>query len=178
VIDFTEVENSIYRMVQPILNCPTIFAKQTSPRPTERTYATIDVGNHKQLGRGESASPDDTTGLADVWAHYEVSVQFAAYGPEAKNAITKLQFAFNKDEVVDAFLAEGMAVVSHDDILDIPAIRDTIWEESSRFNATFHARIEDTDNVGVIAEVSVDGELSGAVDDPLETSITITTIAP
>jgi hypothetical protein len=177
MIDYDALAQSIYDVVQPILNCPTIISKQGKPRPAARTYGVIEIGNVNQLGFSELSEPD-VDGIADTWQHSLLSVQFQAFGTGAKNAIQKLQHSFNKDSVVQSFLGIGLAVVDHSDILDIPAIRDTIWEESSRFTATFHVRIEDTDDVGVVETVTIDGSLVGSDSgNPIITE-TIVTIAP
>lgn len=163
MINYETIEDTIYDVVQPILNCTTIFDRPNAPRPAERPYATINVNNIRQLGREESDAPDGT-GTCNVWAHYSLDVEFTAFGTGAKNTINRLQFAFNKSSVVDALLAGELALVGHDNVLDLPQIRDTIWEENSRFNATFHVRIADTDEVGFIEHFTGTGSLLSGVD--------------
>lgn len=178
MIDYETLADDVYDVVQPIMACPTIISKQGKPRPNARPYAVIEVGAVEQMGGGEFDMPN-SLGVNNVWSHNQINVQFTAFGPSSKSVIQKLHFALeNKDSVADAFLDKGMAIVTQSNILDIPAIRDTIWEESSRFDATFNVRVEDTDTVGVIEEVIVTGELTGAdVETPVDTSFTIT-IAP
>ena len=170
----TSVEDALYSVLQPVVGCEVIFVRPNAPRPTSRDYVTIGIGEVRQKGREEIASPNGQ-GVASMWAHYSVSVEFTGFGPSSKDTITALQFALGKDSVIDDLWLLDIAVVSHDDsLLDIPVFRDTIWEESSRFNATFHVRVTDSDTVGFIEQVTVDGELSGGVvNDPIETSVTI-----
>lgn len=174
MLDTITLENSLYQTFQPIAGCEVIFVRPDAPRPNSRDYVTLGIQNIRQLGREESSSPDHM-GNATMWAHYSVIVEFTGYGPTSKNLLNALQFSLGKDSVIDALWLLDIAVVSHDDtLLDIPVFRDTIWEESSRFNATFHVRVTDTDTVGVIEQVTVTGELDGGViNDPIETSLTI-----
>lgn len=178
MIDYDALAQDVWDIVQPILGCPTIISKQGKPRPKERVYGVIEVGNATQLGFGAEVGTPDNDGIAPTWSHDLLTIQFTAFGVGSKTVIKRLQSAFNKDSVVEAFHVIGLAIVDHSDILDIPAIRDTIWEESSRFSATFHVRIEDTDDVGVVEEITVEGELTGFdVETPLATSFTVS-VAP
>ena len=178
MIDYDDLAQSVYDIVQPILGCPTIISKQGKPRPKERVYGVIEVGNTTQLGFGAEVGTPDNDGIAQTWSHDLLTIQFTAFGVGSKTVIKRLQSAFNKDSVVEAFHVIGLAIVDHSDILDIPAIRDTIWEESSRFNATFYARIEDTDNVGVVEEVTLTGEMSGSLLGNPHTTELIVSVTP
>lgn len=177
MINYTTIEDTIYGVAQPVLACVAIFDRPNTPRPDTRPYATINVNNIRQLGREESDAPNGS-GICSVWAHYALDVEFTAFGSGAKNTINRLQFAFNKSSVVDAFLVGELALVGHDNVLDLPAIRDTIWEETSRFNATFHVRIADTDEVGFIEHFTGTGSLLSGVDgNPLAVAVDVD-IAP
>lgn len=176
MINYTTLENSIYTIVQPILNITTIFARQSDPAPSTLTdpYATILLNNLVQVGR-ERLGETTGAGLTPVSEDYVLTIDFQVYGPGARTKAQALRSAFNRPTVSLSFLAVGLAIVEQPVVLDIPTIRNTSWEESALVTVTFHLADTNNDDTGFIETVEdmVGNYLDAAGNTVLQTTTTI-----
>ena len=121
--------------------------------PKVDPYGTILIGNLTQVGR-ERYGATDANGITPIGIDYRLTVDFQAYGPDARSKVQQLAAAFNYPSVGISFLEVGLAIVEQPRVLDIPKIRNTSWEESALVTATFHLADTNDDNTGAIEIVT------------------------
>ena len=155
MIDYKAIEDSIYDIIEPILNpSPIIMARQASPAPNSSAlpYTTILVKNLTQIGR-EITGTTDINGDTNINTDLQVNVELQSYGLGARDDIQKLRAAFNASSVVEAFLRAGLAMVRHPVVVDIPKIINVEWEEVALLTVTFNLGDLNVDNTSFIATV-------------------------
>lgn len=151
-----------------------IRGEQSKPRPQEHTYIDIRTADFRQVGREGVHQVDPGTDLSKIEANYRLELRVRSIGPEAKSAISTVQFGLNRPDIFDAFesLTTHPLALSDDlNIIHIPLLTETEWEPRSQMTIIFYLHTEEDVDLGVIEELeSLDGTLEGALSSPILTS--------
>ena len=179
MIDYTTLEDSVYTIIEAVLApSPVIIARQPAPAPNadDAPYTTILLQNLTQLGR-EIIGNTNALGITEVKADYRLQIDFQSYGTGARNDIEKLRFSFNTPPIVEQFLAAGLALVGHPEVIDLPKVINADWEETAILTATFNLADNNDSDTSFIGTVSnIDGDINdctGAL--VAEIDLTVTT---
>lgn len=158
-------------VADPAIDIRVIRGEQDSPRPAEQTYVDIRTADFRQVGREAVSQADAITNLVKVEANYRLEIRVRSVGPRAKEAISTVQFGFNRPDILDAFetLATHPIALSDDlDIIHIPQLTETDWEERSQMNAVFYLQVEEDIDLGTIEQLDdLVGTYEGASSSPI-----------
>lgn len=174
-IDTTLVEESLVPVFQglfpafvadPAIDIRVVRGEQAKPRPNELTYVDIKIADFRQVGRERVAQPDAITNLSHVEGDYRLELRIRTVGIDAKRAISRIQFALNRPDIVQAFevLTPTPLSLSDDlDIVHIPVLTETAWEQRSQMTVIFFFELQDDVDLGTIEQLDdLIGTLSGA----------------
>ena len=158
----------------PLVDIRVIRGEKSKPRPDERTYITIRVSDFRQVGREAVSQADAITDLTKVEANYRLELRVRSIGLRAKEAISTVQFGLNRPDILDAFeaLATHPVALSDDlDIIHIPLLTETEWEERSQMAIVFYLKTEEDIDLGTIEQLDdLVGTFEGASSSPIITS--------
>jgi len=151
-----------------------VRGEQSRPRPNEHTYINIRTADFRQVGREAVSQADAGTDLVTVEANYRLELRVRSIGPRAKEAISTVQFGCNRPDILDAFesLATHPLALSDDlDIVHIPILTETEWEERSQMTIVFYLQVEEDIDLGTIEKLDdLDGTFEGTSSSPINTS--------
>lgn len=161
-------------VVDPAVDIRVVRAEQTAPRPDEHTYINVRTADFRQVGREAVSQANAGTNLVTVEANYRLELRVRSIGPRAKEAISTVQFGLNRPDILDAFesLATHPIALSDDqDIIHIPALTETEWEERSQMTIVFFLQVEEDIDLGTIEKLDdLTGTFEGASSSPINTS--------
>jgi hypothetical protein len=182
-INTTQIERELVPVFQglfpafvpdPTVDIRVIRGEQGKPRPDERTYIDIRTADFRQVGREGVHQADAGTDLTKVEANYRLELRVRSIGPRAKEAISTVQFGLNRPDILDAFesLATHPLALSDDqDIIHIPLLTETEWEERSQMVVVFFLQTEEDIDLGTIEKLDdLTGTFEGASSSPINTS--------
>jgi len=150
----------------PLIDIRVIRGEQSKPRPDERTYVDVRVTDFRQVGR-ESVGPTDAiTNLTRIVANYRLEIRVRSSGLKAKEAMSTIQFGLNRPDILESFetlATHPIALQSDQDIIHIPLLTETEWEERSQMTIVFYLETEENIDLGRIERLDdLTGTLSGA----------------
>lgn len=154
----------------PLVDIRVIRGEQSKPRPQELTYIDIRIADFRQVGRERVSKVDDVTDLVTVEADYRLELRVRSIGPKAKEAISTLQFGLNRPDILEAFEASppSLALADDQDIIHIPLLTETEWEERSQMTIIFYLEQQEDIDLGIIERVDdLAGTLEGALSSPI-----------
>jgi len=182
-INTTQIERELIPVFQslfpalvsdPSIDIRVIRGEQTKPRPNELTYIDIRTTDFRQVGREEVGPTDATSNLTKVEANYRLEIRVRSTGQKAKEAISIVQFGLNRPDILDAFEAlttHPIALQDDQDIIHIPLLVETEYEERSQMTIVFYLQTEEDIDLGTIEKLDdLTGTLSGASSSPINTS--------
>ena len=108
------------------------------------------------MGREAVSQADAGTDLVTVEANYRLELRVRSVGDRAKEAISTVQFGLNRPDILDAFedLATHPLALSDDqDIIHIPLLTETEYEERSQMTIVFFLQIEEDIDLGTIEKL-------------------------
>lgn len=167
------LQTDIMEVMQPIIGGVVIWLDQNKPRPA-LPYSGIKIISRKRIMRDHYSNPDDN-GIQTVQGDREFTLSVQTYGYDAptdplENAANKLQL----ETVRDKFQAKGLVAFDIGAIQDISALLDkTQIEKRANLDIFFRTKINQTDNVGLIETVNVEGRDNG-VGSPVYTIVATT----
>jgi len=151
-----------------------IRGEQSKPRPQEHTYIDIRIADFRQEGREGVHQADAVTNLTKVESNYRLELRVRSIGPEAKSAISTVQFGLNRPDILESFEAlstHPLALSDDQDIIHIPLLTETEWEPRSQMTIIFYLQTEEDIDLGVIESLDdLAGTLEGASSSPILTS--------
>ena len=183
-INTTEIERELVPVFQslfpafiddPTVDIRVVRGEQGKPRPDERTYIDIRVADFRQVGREGVHQADAITDLTKVEANYRLELRVRSVGVRAKEAISTIQFGFNRPDILEAFEAlatHPLAFSDDQDIIHIPLLTETEYEERSQMTAVFFLKTEEDIDLGTIECLD---DLGGTLDGTSSSPITTTT---
>lgn len=147
-----------------------VRSEQGKPRPNTDSYLDVRLVDYTQSGREEVGRPtDESSNLSPIDAHYRLEFRVRAVGKKAKNVIVEAQFAFNRPDVIDAFIAQGLYTVLTTDVTHVPILLETEWEPRSQFTVVFHLTQRQSIDLGYILSVDgIDMTLTGSTNGTYE----------
>ncbi len=158
----------------PLVDIRVIRGEKSKPRPDERTYIDIRVADFRQVGREGVHQVNAATDLTKVEANYRLELRVRSIGLKAKEAISTIQFGLNRPDILDAFEAlatHPLALSDDQDIIHIPLLTETEWEERSQMTIVFYLQIEEDIDLGTIEQLDdLEGTFEGASSSPIITS--------
>ena len=182
-INTTEIERELVPVFQGLfpaiisdidVDIRVIRGEQGKPRPDEKTYIDIRTADFRQVGREAVSQAAAGTDFVKIEANYRLELRVRSIGDKAKAAISTVQFGLNRPDIWDAFesLATHPLALSDDqDIIHIPLLTETEYEERSQMTIIFFLQIEEDIDLGTIEKLdTLDGTLEGALSSPINTS--------
>lgn len=161
-------------VADPTVDIRVVVGEQGDPRPQEETYVNIRVADFRQVGRERVHQVDAGTDLTKVEGDYRLELRVRAIGVGAKQAISTVQFGLNRPDILDAFetlATHPIALSDSTDMIHIPILTDTEWEERSQMTIIFFLEQEEDIDLGRIEKLdTLDGTLEGALSSPINTS--------
>lgn len=158
----------------PLIDIRVIRGEQSKPRPDERTFIDVRVTDFRQVGREAVGPTDAATNLTRVVANYRLEIRVRATGLKAKEAISTVQFGLNRPDVLESFEAlatHPIALQDDQDIIHIPLLTETEWEERSQMTIVFYLETEENIDLGTIERLDdLTGTLEGASSSPITIS--------
>lgn len=164
MINMTYAQTQLQSIFQGVVGggIPVIIAEQSNaPKPLQRPYITLKILGPRQVGQHVQSAPD-ITGNSYIKVQYELSALVQAYGSGAIEALSKLDFSFNKQSIRDLLHAVGITWHNSSGIRDVTHFLDTKWEPVGTLTLGFYVADEETDEVGFIEHLNdVSGEIDG-----------------
>jgi len=161
-------------VADPTVDIRVVVGEQGDPRPQEDTYVNIRVADFRQVGRERVHQVDAGTDLTKVEGDYRLELRVRSIGVGAKQAISRVQFGLNRPDILDAFetlATHPIALSDSTDMIHIPILTDTEWEERSQMTIIFFLEQEEDIDLGRIEKLeTLDGTLEGALSSPINTS--------
>lgn len=138
---------------------------RTGPKP-DYPYVTVDIVTTRRPAGWliEQSMPDENTIRYENVK--ELLINYTVYGGDSRAISEDLEFFFSTDAILERVRAETNGQVrTTDDIIEIPQLLSTSYNESSSFNLTFAVtdvkEITSTD----VQEVDYEGDLFRSVED-------------
>lgn len=161
-------------VADPAIDIRCVIGEQEAPRPDEHTYINIRTTDFRQVGREEVGPTDAISNLTRVEAHYRLEVRVRSVGPRAKQAISTVQFGLNRPDILDAFeslATHPVALQDDQDIIHIPLLAETEWEERSQMTIVFYLNTAEDIDLGTIEKLDdLNGTFEGASSSPINIS--------
>lgn len=158
-------------VADPAIDIRVIRGEQSKPRPDELTYVDIRTADFRQVGREAVSQADAISNLVTVEANYRLELRVRSVGPRAKEAISSVQFGLNRPDILDAFetlATHPLALTDDLDIIHIPLLTETSWEERSQMTIVFYLETEEDIDLGTIEQLDdLVGTYEGASSSPI-----------
>lgn len=155
----------------PAVDIRVIRGEQSKPRPAEQTYVDLRTADFRQEGREAVSQADAVSNLVTVKANYRLELRVRSVGPRAKEAMSIVQFGLNRPDILDAFesLTTHPLALSDDlDIIHVPLLTETEWEERSQMTIIFYLKTEEDIDLGTIEKLDdLTGTYDGASSSPI-----------
>jgi len=182
-INTTKIEQELVPVFQslypafvpdPLVDIRVIRGEKSKPRPDERTFVDVRVTDFRQIGREAVGPTDAITNLTRIVANYRLELRVRATGLKAKEAISTIQFGLNRPDILESFeslATHPIALQDDQDIIHIPLLTETEWEERSQMTIVFYLETEENIDLGAIERLDdLTGTLSGASSSPINTN--------
>lgn len=180
-IDLKGLEDSLHTILEPVVKTTDSEAILVI-EPNDGLVPNTSFASMKLKGMQKSGYTEigivESNGEVPVRANYTISFTFSAFGKNSKNILADLSFAITENLLIEeALSAINLFQYNQPDYTDTPIFRDTYWEENEQITISFHYAHEELVNVGVIEQVTIDGDYLN-LDDTLKLHTTQTITLP
>lgn len=139
--------------------------KDDANPPKTLPYVTLKLGTNTRVGEDHVGLPDND-GNAHIVGNRELIVSLQAIGNGALDGLEAIRSSLGKPSVQDTFCAAGLAYVESMPILDITNLVEVNFIERGSLDIRFRTDSVITDNVGIVAHVEIEGNVSRYPGDP------------
>ena len=146
--------------VQSPVAVPVIFSDQNAPRPAY-PYATIRMNSIVKIGWDEIREINPQTNIATIGGQRRATISVNYFGTKPLEEISKAFNSLEKQTVQDQLAASGIAIQEKNDIQNLTAMLETVFEERSFFDFFIGLADNVQDDLGIIETVELTGQLSG-----------------
>ena len=152
------LKSRLWTMLQPIIGGTVIWSDQNGPRPA-LPYATLRLSVIPRIGTPHYSDPD-ANGLQTVLAVRESIVQVQRFGPESVAAVETFADKLALNTNLDKFSLQKIALFDVSSVTDVAQLLNGLaTEPRASVDLSIRWVSDQTDNVGLIETVAVDGEI-------------------
>lgn len=155
---YSDVQSGLYNVVTKSLSyeyptLPIIFAYQNGTEPSS-TYATLNLLQLRQVGRGTISTLANTDETIDFGVVYEGDVQVSFYGSESGDAINSFIHNINNNPLVlEEIKVNNLGFMRKSQIRNNPQKRSTGWVDSFNMTITINYIVSTNEAVDVVEHV-------------------------
>jgi hypothetical protein len=160
-----QIKSVLYSWVNEIVgpetahNFQVIFYRQGKPRP-ERFFS-IDLMQETDHGLKDDYLDTDEEGIYNRRGYRTRIVSFESYGSGSLEAMKRLKLSAYFERIQDLLYDQnGISILNTEDILNLTGLLDSTYEERAKLDIEIHYFIEDSEDLGIIESVDVQGDIN------------------
>lgn len=162
------LETDLYGLIQPLVSGTLIWMDQSKTLPA-LPFTAMKISGRRTVN-GDWHSAPNASGVETVKGDREFTLSMQRHQAYGVDSVTELlQSVSDKlrlTTVIDKFMAKKIAVYDVGAVTDISALLDkTIIEKRAALDIFMRVKLTQTDNVGLIEQVSVSSEHTADPDD-------------
>ena len=160
------LESDLYALLYPLVGGTLIFSDQSKTLPA-LPFTAMKISSRRKVNMDHHSAPN-SSGVETVKGDREFTLSMQRHQAYGADSVTELlQSVADKLQLtttVDKFMAKKIAVYDIGAVTDISALLDkTVIEKRALLEVFMRVKLTQTDNVGLIEQVSVESEAISGV---------------
>ena len=147
------------QIIEDISTFSIVYANQNAPRET-KPYCAIKLHGNSGTDHSE-LFPQDGNDDRDVAENQIATIELNFYGPSAISEAIRVRNRLQFETMLDAFYAGNMALIDRGQVTNLTVLlNNSQYEQRAMFECRVGWRSVETENVGRIESVDMQGVLS------------------
>lgn len=175
MLDLTAIRQAIYTWVNSVITpVPAMWADQNASQPAAK-FVSLRIQSITKVSRDVHGPIDDETAVAQLYGTREIIISVRGFGDGSNQLLELLSGSLEKVTVQNTLRASGLAIVSNGNVLNLSSLLEIRFKEQASLDVTLRTSSTDSDALGLIEAVELEGTTQNPPSDDLVEAFTVGT---